>query len=507
MNYILAMLISSFFFVLTYSSAATEFTSIDLVAIAMLVVVVLGGEFIIAYIVARNNRVVKNLILAGFTTLNILYLNLVLNDVFISLPGYGQLLALLISLFIINVFMNMLDENPLFRKVLPAIFLFAIAVVLAQILTSQVTLPEVQAETGKTSAKNIKLVDFKVKPNVYFIAFDSLIPKVLLKKNLGLETTDYHEVLGAHFRRFRNFFSDGDLTKPSLNSLLALDLGHFNDAELARNKDNYFTGLAPSPLFEIFQHNGYETTTLYNSFYFGNKQGPYIDNYRVNSSILNSGVCEFIDSQSWRKPTFMGYCALLKSWKVRTALVNLGVIEQEKEESDFLIDHMRTGMSKGNPQVFLAYLWSPGHTIATTFDRKTEGAFEKYQKRYVKRSKTTALEINKIIRFIEKEDPEAIVFVFGDHGPYISRRDTFEENRVFFIQDRFGVYGGIYPSDRCAESFDEPYNNDFMTIVQGAHLIIRCLTGGTNAFITREEYRLPSPIPKELNRYEDYLYE
>lgn len=74
------------------------------------------------------------------------------------------------------------------------------------------------------------------------------------------------------------------------------------------------------------------------------------------------------------------------------------------------------------------------------------------------------------------------------------------------MQGRIGVYGGIHPPDRCAESFATPYNPDFMTILQGAHMIIRCLSGGKNAFLTPEDYRLPISNPKDPIRYEDYRY-
>jgi len=45
-----------------------------------------------------------------------------------------------------------------------------------------------------------------------------------------------------------------------------------------------------------------------------------------------------------------------------------------------------------------------------------------------------------------------------------------------------------------------------MTISQGGHMIIRCLTGGENAFVEQDIYRLPSRETKKEN-YEAYLYE
>jgi len=506
MKYLLMLLISVFFFALTYASAPMEFTRVDLGIIICLLAGVLTVEFLIAHLFTRY-RILQNLILAGFATINILYLNLVLNEGFNYLPIYGRGLGLLLALFILFTFMNMQDENTIIAWVLPASFAVVTAGVLAPTLFSAASVSGASTEYGKTSAKNIRIVDFESKPNVYFIGFDSLIPKVLLQKYLSLETTAYHEVLDANFQRFRNFFSDGALTKPSLNSLLALDLGHFKEAAVNKTEYDFFPGLVPSPLFEIFKHNGYETTTLHNNFYFGTIKGPYVDNYLVNRSIFNNAVCQFLRVNGLRAPTLMGYCRLLRSVKVRTTLMKLGFVDKEKGDIDFLIDSMRAGLQNDIPQILVAYIWSPGHTITATFDRKADGVFDKYKQKYFKNSKATASHLNKIVTFISREDPEAVVYVFGDHGPYISRRDTFEEDSTFFVQDRFGVYGGIHPRGRCAKPFSKPYNKDFMTVTQGAHMIIRCLSGGKDAFLTLEDYYIPGLETKIHNHYQDYLYE
>ncbi len=504
MKYLFTAILSIFFFSLTYASASTEFTQVDLGFIACLVSIVLAAQLAIAHVFVRY-RVVQNLILAGFATINILYLNLALNMNFLDLPIYVQILGLLLSMFIIFTFMNMLDETPRIARVLPALFALATAGVLAQTLLSAAPVPEVSTEHGKTSAKNIRIVDFKTKPNVYFISFDALIPKVLLQKHLGLETTPYHEVFDAHFKRFKNFFADRVPTKRSLNSLLALDIGHYSEARKNSIAYHFFSGQIPSPLFEIFKHNGYETNTLYRSGYFGWNKGPHVDNYWIDRLGSKTGACDFISTSGLKAFTFMGYCSLVKSNMFISAFRGQA-IDSNLNDIDFLINKMRAGLQRDAPQIFVGYVFSPGHT-RLYFDREDTEDVDKYRHSYFKKSKKTATYLNKIVAFIANEDPEAIVYVFGDHGWLVSSKDPFKENDVSFVQDRFGVYGGIHPRDRCAESFAMPYNKDFMTVLQGAHMIIKCLSGGKNAFITLEDYRLPEFETKAHNRYEDYLYE
>lgn len=509
MKYLLLLLISVFFFALTYSDAAAEFLDFDLVSIICLLAIVFGLEILIARLFTRY-QIVQNLLLAGFTTINILYLNLVLSEGFMGLPKYGRLLSLLLSFFILNTFMNMLDNNVRIARVLPALFALGTVSVLMKslLVVAHVPVLAIEPEKGKTSAANIRIVDFKTKPNVYFISFDAMIPKVLLKEYLGLETTPYHEVLDTHFRSFKNVFADRAPTRRSLNSLLSLDMAHFSEAQQKNEAYYFFPGLIPSPLLEVFKHNGYETTTVYRSLYLGQEKGPYVDNY-ISQMVgwqMHLGVCEFIDVYGVRAPTFMGYCAIVKSDKFMRG-IGRDLRSAQASQVDSLINQMRGGLKQRGPQFVLAYLSSPGHA-KPSFNMQDDQSFNEYRQAYLAASKTTATHLNKIVNFISNEDPEAIVYVFGDHGPWMSNRVSIDKNATFFVQDRFGVYAGVYPSGRCAESFTTPYNKDFVTVSQGAHMIIRCLSGGENAFITLEDYHLPNKISnKEQYRYEDYLYE
>ncbi len=506
MRYLLLILVSALFFSLTYASAPDEFTAIDLGILVCLLAGVMWIESLIIHMFSRY-RILQNLILAGFTTINILFINLVLNQGFINLPKYAQLLCLLLVLYILTTLMTMVDENIAIAKILSTCIAVATTGILIQTLFSSEATPKLRIKQGNTTAENIRIVDFKSKPNVYFISFDSLIPKLLLQKHLGLETTPYHEVLDIHFRRFKNFFADYDSTRPSLNSLLALDSKHFSEA--GKNKYKFFSGLIPSPLLEIFKANGYITNTLYRSQYLGPTKGPHVDNYhyRVAGWDLKNGVCEFIDTWGYRALTFMGYCTLVNSEMFYSVLERLGFSEvgEADKEINFLIDQIRSGLQKDIPQVFVAYIFSPGHS-PHSFDMTDSQDFNNYKLSYLNESANTAIQINKLVSFIAREDPEALIYLFGDHGPHISRGMTFEEGGKFFVQDRFGIYGGIYPNDRCPESFSKPDKN-FITLSQGALMLLRCLSGGENAFITLEDYTLPEFETTENHRYEDYLYE
>ena len=58
--------------------------------------------------------------------------------------------------------------------------------------------------------------------------------------------------------------------------------------------------------------------------------------------------------------------------------------------------------------------------------------------------------MRQIIDHVKNNDPEAILFVFGDHGAFQSSRLKFEDDPTFFVLDRYAILGGVYPPDRCA---------------------------------------------------------
>ena len=269
-----------------------------------------------------------------------------------------------------------------------------------------------------------------------------------------------------------------------------------------KNWRSLFSGWKPSPLLEIFKHNGYTTNTLYQNPYFGSEKGPYVDNYLTD---LGNGVCEFLNGD-FGNFVFLGYCQL-RATKSFTSLLKRLNLSNDLNEIEFLLAKLRSGLDQGKPQMFLGYIFSPEHTPKSFRWRKSE-TVDKYRRTYLRNSRTTAEYFEQLITFISREDPSAILYVFGDHGAFVSRGARMKDNdRALHVQGRFGVYGGIYPPDRCSESLSEAYTENFTTVMQGAHMIVRCLADGKDAFIAPINYRLGHFGTGSSYRYEDYLYE
>ena len=334
---------------------------------------------------------------------------------------------------------------------------------------------------------NIQHVSFREKPNLYFISFESLVPRSLLRKHFGLDTSPFHDLFEANFRRFPNFFSEDTHTVASLNAILALDKEMFVKSS-SEYQHNLFSGVQPSPLLGILRNNGYETSSYYShSAFLGRYKGPYIDHYTKHSE---TGVCSLLDA-AIQPIAFWGYCAFSREAGWRSLA---GYFE-----------YFKSVTANERPQFLMAHVSNvPGHTDGSfRYDDRAQrnAAVRQYAQR-LDRDATRQLEV--ILEHVKNNDPDAILYVYGDHGPWLSRGVSFEDNPTFVIQDRLGVLGGVYPPDACTAYFDETLSKEYMTTLDGVHAILRCLSGGQSALKTPRG----SAIPYDTNRsYEEFLYE
>ena len=124
----------------------------------------------------------------------------------------------------------------------------------------------------------------------------------------------------------------------------------------------------------------------------------------------------------------------------------------------------------------------------------------------------------KFFYFIQKNDPDAYIYFYSDHGQlllwYVSDEQFHrlnKKNRDIVIQDRYGIQAAFYPPGVCAEYFEAPMMKPFVTNAKVLRQVIRCLADGDDPIITPIEYRLHQTHRgyqgDEPGYYEDYLYE
>jgi hypothetical protein len=161
---------------------------------------------------------------------------------------------------------------------------------------------------------NIKAVQFKTKPNIYFLSFDTMISESLARKILDVPKPAYIEVLNKHGAQFiPNMFSDFVPTKFSLSHVLALDPVTHREiiakGRGSRHSESIVTGRRPGALHHILKANGYTTHFTFSTGYFGPARGPYLNQYNVYNP---HSACTFL-AEPAKTYGFFGYCPIKES--------------------------------------------------------------------------------------------------------------------------------------------------------------------------------------------------
>ncbi len=481
-----AALLVALAFSITYTSSATAFSDYDLRQIILFGAAVNAALLLGALLLPRPrvvDAVLSLIVLAGVGTAHVVHTD-------IYLGGSRVILVLLCVALYFGLFtaFRAIDDLRWGGAAFSAAAFLALAAVVVPYWAGGAGAVE-----GDTS--NIREITFQETPNLYFVSFDSLAPISLLDKHMGLETTKFHDVFESNFHRFPNFFADLVRTTHSLNSLLSLEVDVYDSLRRELHNRGYdpnpylFAGQNPSPLLEILRKNGYETTTAYGGFYFGKRKGVYVDNY---FTYKKNAVCNLLDAEA-RNLAFWGYCLFFGggfNWS-----------------NDSVVEHITKVDDSDEPQFVMAHLYTPGHT-GRPFRHDNTEHLEEFKSQYSKNIEKAASYLESIIQHLEENDSSAILLVYGDHGPILSRGVEFEDNPEFIVQDKYGILGGVYPSDACAVWFDEASAQGYMTILNAVHALLRCLSGGESALVEPIEHRLGSysSIPDNLD-YKDFIYE
>ena len=433
-----------------------------------------------------QSKVITNAILSLIVTLGVLTTYIIHTDLYYSQNNH-LLIPLIIGMLYFTLFVGfrIIDDLRWGGAILSILALSGIVIVssislnrlshiplgnpecLARYIQTGVT--ECGSTVTTTEVSNIYFektpsVYLEKTPNIYFVGFESIIPESISKKYLNLEDTRFHKVFRENFRRLPNMFSNSPWTITSFNILLSLD----EDTYLKLIEDfdplYLFSGQHPSPLLLLLRENGYQTKSIYYSKYLGFNKGPNIDNY-VSIETSPSIVCDLLD-KSTQSFSFWGYCQLI-------ALTNKNLYAEDSNQ--LIVEHIMSASSYQEPQFIIAHFTFPGHA-SKEFQRSDGVQFEMFRSQYLRASDQASIYLEQIINHIENNDPDSILFVFGDHGVHLDQTMTIEDDPVFFMHDNFSILGGVWPKDVCSPYFDTAAPEGYMTTLSAVHTILNCLS-------------------------------
>ncbi|MCG7394516.1 hypothetical protein MHY87_16550 [Microvirga sp. ACRRW] len=342
---------------------------------------------------------------------------------------------------------------------------------------------------------NIRTVEFKNKPNLYFLSFDAMVPVSLSSKFIGVPNPPYLDVLKKHGANFiANNFSDAVPTKRALANILTLSPVAQRDVEA----DRIITGRVPSALGYILSANGYKTHFTFDTGFFGSAKGQYLTSYNLYRP---HSACQFLADNA-RQYGFFGYCPL------RDLKIFDGVINAVRERSflDFaygLIETIARDKNSG-PHFYMQHILYPSHTLPLFAGSAKDN--DNYKAYFERRSAIAAKAMDRMLTEIRKSDPTAIVFLYGDHGAFVSRPVQFDKDRQFFVQDRYGTLGAVINAEQCEPYLTPPEGQRFQTNARIVTGLVRCLAGGESPFINEVDFGVIRQI-NENERFENYVYE
>ena len=487
----LSLLIVALAFSTTYGAAMHSFPATDLVGISILAsavnVVLLAATARLVRPRIAANAIMAGIVLAGLLTMHVVHTSTYRDG------GMALIVLSLAAYVAVFVGLHAVDDHPSAGLVLATMALAGIGVAL---------FPSYYVPT--IDQREIREITFRQRPNVFLVGFDGMTPAALLER-FDVESTPFHDLMSSRFRVFRNFFTSDVFTVWAFNSLLSLD-------EDIRNRYRHgpggprrrlFAGMHDAPLFRLFRRNGYEITTLFADRYFGSKAGPYIDNY---FTMRSDAACHHLDV-AIRAISFYGYCTV-GAWLAEVAGVRSFEsmkVEPMASANQRIVERVLQRSELKRPQLVLAHIYSPGHAGAH-FDMHDQGHMAAFSARYLADIDYAARLLAQIVDHLEATDPNAILFVFGDHGPLLAQGMESSNELPFFITDHYATAGGVFPRHRCSSYLGRPATRaaDYTTTLDAMHGILRCLSGGHSATKVEREHRV---IIRYGLPYESFLYE
>ena len=485
----------------TYAASTRVFSDADLAGVLVLGAAVNGVALLVLMGLPTRAFNAALAILAG---LGIASAHVIHTGLFVTSPVLSSCLLVAAGAALFAAF-GAMDRHPSVGLALAALGALATGMFLAEQAAAPATPASATAAPApEVDMSNFRDVTFERRPNLYFVSFDAMAPRALLRKYMDVETTAFHEVFEPRFRRFRNFFVNAISTKMSLQAVLALDERWLSLAGSGQPTElEIFSGGSPGPLFRILRNNGYETHTAYESDFLGKTKGPHVDHYFTGSAHT---LCDLVDPHV-RAVSFWGYCSWVGKRPGRPGPAGYATAKRR------VLAYLFGVSSRKGPQFVMAHLYAPAHTNLS-FSYHDEGHLRAFSYHYVRRSIHAAHLLALLLNHLREHDPEAILLVYGDHGPFLSRNVAFADAPEFVVQDHYGALGGVHPPDACAHWFDEVQQRlGYLTLVDAAHVVIRCLSGGESALrVTPKEHAMVGGwlgvVPGgDLVRYSDFLYE
>ncbi len=401
-------------------------------------------------------------VISILSTLNALALYVVLLELFSVQHLATQIYSMAMVCMVVAVMMAVAGSKPVQMKRAATMLALGAAVSLVNTAYSMST------DRVSPNLSPFHAVKFSTTPDIHLISLDGLAPPKLIRKYLSLKKVPYEDVLSAEdVHVFPNAFVSQTPTEASLNSVMRLAHAKFHDGRYRRD---YFSGHYDSPVSHVFRNNSYDVTTGSYTSALG-MGGRYVSEYfpSPERSFLLSALCLH------KAPiSYFGVC-MLANW------ADGGGDRRTVKQAQ--VAKLKSIGRNDRPQFTFYYIELPGHTPGN-FRSNDPAQLAAFAQSFYRSSKTANAHVKRVLEIIASRKRPSLVFLFGDHGAFLSKTILQQDDPKYFVQDRYGVAAAILMNKtQCSTKDLYAYEGKgFITIERILAGIIRCLAVDKKAF-------------------------
>lgn len=271
-------------------------------------------------------------------------------------------------------------------------------------------------EPGSEESSGVRLADvpsFVVKPDVYFLIYDSYVPNALMRK-YGIDNSG--QVAFLESKGFRIY--DGAYTAhPSSLGAISRVL------DMSLEPREHVGG--PNLSSRIFKREGYERSLVLASYFLQGLTAEPDADFVYPKLRQRSGV----------EAVYLG---------LRAGEFNPGFVFTEHSYSEWLNEKRRIlALNSPAPKFHYSHSRFPGHSQNS--GKCLSNEIEQFERRLAAANEEMSADIETILR----SDRDAVIIVAGDHGPFLTG-DCFalatrrpDEVTAVELADRYGVFLAI----------------------------------------------------------------
>lgn len=266
-----------------------------------------------------------------------------------------------------------------------------------------------------------------LKPNIYFLVYDSYVPNEVML-NYGIDNNVQESYLVEQgFTLYPKTYSVGSYSLASMNAVLNVSADVDGQSRIGVDGNGVIQ--------KLFRSLDYRTIGIFGTDYFfrGLDNDPGYDFYTPQSQVLST--YELLTTAIW-----MG------EFRFDLGLESIPQLEYASLKREAFIN---TSMNSADTTFIYSHSILPGHSQNSGVCLPDE------IENYADKLKTANEEMTQDISTILASDPDAIIIVAGDHGPYLTKNCT-SLGEVYLstavdrvdLQDRYGSFLAIrWPSN------------------------------------------------------------